>query len=141
MCMLDKIRAKRDGIYAIVRRRKAEKLWVFGSCARKEERLDCDVRRCGMIVRDGKCYAENPLPVLKITGFETFAPHQMRVVFNDGETRIFDGRTLLKGEAFAPLADADTFADCRLDYETLTWLDGELDVAPEFVYENSMTCH
>ena len=94
-----------------------------------------------MIVRDGKCYAENPLPVLKITGFETFAPHRMKVVFNDGETRIFDGRTLLKGEAFAPLADANTFADCKLDYETLTWLDGELDVAPEFVYENSMICH
>ncbi|MBQ8125320.1 MAG: hypothetical protein IJ173_05445 [Kiritimatiellae bacterium] len=32
--MLDEIRAKRDEIYAIARRRKAEKLWVFGSCAR-----------------------------------------------------------------------------------------------------------
>ena len=36
MCMLDEIRAKRDEIYAIARRHKAEKLWVFGSCARKE---------------------------------------------------------------------------------------------------------
>ena len=43
MCMLDEIRAKRDGIYAIARRHKAEKLWVFGSCARKEERPDSDV--------------------------------------------------------------------------------------------------
>ena len=34
MCMLDEIRAKRDEIYAIARRHKAEKLWVFGSCAR-----------------------------------------------------------------------------------------------------------
>ena len=92
-----------------------------------------------MIVRDGKCYAENPLPVLKITEFETLAPHRMTVVFNDGETRIFDGRKLLKGEAFTPLSDADVFANCKLDYETLTWLDGELDVAPEFVYENSET--
>ena len=91
-----------------------------------------------MIVKNGKCYAEAPLPVMKITGFKTCGPHQMKVVFNDGETRIFDGRTLLKGEAFAPLADADAFADCKLDYETLTWLGGELDVAPEFVYENSI---
>ena len=37
MCMLDEIRAKRDEIYAIARAHKAEKLWVFGSCARKEE--------------------------------------------------------------------------------------------------------
>ena len=41
--MLDEIRAKRDEIYAIARRHKAEKLWVFGSCARKEERPDSDI--------------------------------------------------------------------------------------------------
>ena len=43
MCKLDEIRAKRDEIYAIARRHKAEKLWVFGSCARREERSDSDV--------------------------------------------------------------------------------------------------
>ena len=43
MCMLDEIRAKRDEIYAIAKRHKAEKLWVFGSCARREERPDSDV--------------------------------------------------------------------------------------------------
>ena len=43
MCMLDEIRAKRDEIYAIARKHKAEKLLVFGSCARKEERPDSDV--------------------------------------------------------------------------------------------------
>ena len=43
MSMLDEIRAKRDEIYAIARRHKAERLWVFGSCARKEERPDSDV--------------------------------------------------------------------------------------------------
>ena len=43
MCMLDEIRAKRDEIYAIARRHKAEKLWVFGSVARREERPDSDV--------------------------------------------------------------------------------------------------
>ena len=39
MGMLDEIRAKRDEIYAIARRHKAEKLWGFGSCARREEAL------------------------------------------------------------------------------------------------------
>lgn len=43
MCMLDIIHAKRDEIYAIARKHKAEKLWVFGSVARKEERPDSDV--------------------------------------------------------------------------------------------------
>ena len=43
MCMLDEIRAKRDEIYAIAREHKAEKLWVFGSCARKEETPESDI--------------------------------------------------------------------------------------------------
>ena len=43
MSMLDDIRAKRDEIYAIARAHKAEKLWVFGSCARKEETPESDV--------------------------------------------------------------------------------------------------
>jgi len=43
MCMMDEITAKRDEIYAIARKHKAEKLWVFGSCARREERPDSDV--------------------------------------------------------------------------------------------------
>ena len=33
--MLDEIRAKRDEIYAIARKHKAEKLWVVGSYARE----------------------------------------------------------------------------------------------------------
>lgn len=41
--MLDRIRAKREDIYAVARKHKAEKLWVFGSVARKEERPDSDV--------------------------------------------------------------------------------------------------
>ena len=43
MCVLDKIRASRDELHAIAQRHKAEKLWVFGSVARKEETADSDI--------------------------------------------------------------------------------------------------
>ncbi len=43
MCMMDEIAAKRDKIHALARGHKAERLWVFGSCARREERPDSDV--------------------------------------------------------------------------------------------------
>ena len=36
MCVLDENHAKRDEIYAIAKGHKAEKLWAFGSCARRE---------------------------------------------------------------------------------------------------------
>ena len=76
MCMLDEIRARcacrgairspevakqraatrtqeaaREEIYAIARAHKAEKLWVFGSCARKEETPESDV---DFLVKFGK---------------------------------------------------------------------------------------
>jgi len=41
--MLDTIHAKREEIHAIARKHKAEKLWVFGSVARKEETPESDV--------------------------------------------------------------------------------------------------
>ena len=41
--MLDTIHAKRDEIHAIAKKHKAERLWVFGSVARREERPDSDV--------------------------------------------------------------------------------------------------
>ena len=43
MGMLDTIRARRDEVYAIAKRHKAEKLWVFGSCARGEETPESDI--------------------------------------------------------------------------------------------------
>ena len=43
MCMLDRVREKRGEIYSLAREHKAEKLWVFGSCARKEENADSDI--------------------------------------------------------------------------------------------------
>ena len=36
MYILDEMCAKREGVYAIAKRHKAEMLWVFGSCVRKE---------------------------------------------------------------------------------------------------------
>jgi len=43
MCILDMIHTKRDEIYALAKKHKAEKLWVFGSCARKEETPQSDI--------------------------------------------------------------------------------------------------
>jgi len=44
MCMLDEIRAKRDEIYAIARKHKAEKLWGLASCACREQYGDDELK-------------------------------------------------------------------------------------------------
>ena len=43
MKMLDRVREVRAAIYGIAQRYNAEKLWVFGSCARGEERPESDI--------------------------------------------------------------------------------------------------
>ncbi len=90
-----------------------------------------------MIVKNGKCYPDNPVPMMKIVGAQPCGGYDIRVLFNNSEERIFDGSTILAGEAFKPLRDEKAFRNFKLDYETLTWQDGDLDVAPEFVYANS----
>ena len=43
MCQLDNIMAKRDIIHKLAKLHKVEKVFVFGSCARKEETPDSDI--------------------------------------------------------------------------------------------------
>lgn len=43
MCRLDKLHRLRARIYRIAQKHKAHKVYVFGSCARKEDTPDSDV--------------------------------------------------------------------------------------------------
>ena len=43
MCMLDRVREKRDVVYKYADKHMIDKIYVFGSCARKEERPDSDI--------------------------------------------------------------------------------------------------
>lgn len=43
MCQLDELQKHRSQIYEIARKRKAKTIYVFGSCARKEETPESDV--------------------------------------------------------------------------------------------------
>ena len=90
-----------------------------------------------MIVRNGRCVAEKPVPVVKIVAAKSLGGYLLDVLFNDDSHRVFDGQVLLDGEVFKPLSDPHVFADYKLDYETLTWKDGEIDIAPEYVYAHS----
>ena len=43
MCQLDRLRNLRGELYEIARKHKADKVYVFGSCARREETPDSDI--------------------------------------------------------------------------------------------------
>ncbi len=43
MCQLDRLQQLKDEIHRIAEKNNAQRIFVFGSCARKEERPDSDV--------------------------------------------------------------------------------------------------
>ncbi|MBQ7773300.1 MAG: DUF2442 domain-containing protein [Bacteroidales bacterium] len=64
----------------------------------------------------------------------------MCLTFNDGCRRLYDFRLLLNGDnpLYLPLKDMAVFRKVTLDGWTVTWQDGSIDVAPEFLYEQGI---
>lgn len=60
----------------------------------------------------------------------------MLVTFSTGK-RLFD-TTKLQGAAFKPLSDEQIFAHPALFHGVITWNNGEIDIAPETVYRESL---
>lgn len=73
---------------------------------------------------------------MKITDVKILDNKIMILRFSSGEERLFDA-TELKGSAFEPLSDNRIFRDVSIDHGVVTWMDGEIDCSPEFMYEHS----
>lgn len=58
------------------------------------------------------------------------------VRFSTGESGVFDLEPMLDAPAFAPLKDKAEFDRVYIDFGALTWLDGNADLAPEYVYQH-----
>ena len=58
------------------------------------------------------------------------------LTFSSGEKRVFDA-TVLKGDVFAPLNNPAVFNNFKIVHGVITWMNEEIDCAPEFMYEHS----
>ena len=81
-------------------------------------------------------YADNLEEEITVKEVIPLDDGMMIVTFSTGEKRLFDAKTL-EGSAFAPLANREIFANPVLRYGVITWDNGEIDIAPEYVYYNS----
>lgn len=49
---------------------------------------------------------------------------------------MFDFKPLLEKPAYAALKDIDVFKGVYIDYGIPVWNDGDIDISPEYLYEN-----
>lgn len=89
-----------------------------------------------MYIKDGICYAGELVDGIEIIEAKPLPGRMLLVTFSTGEKRLLD-TTLLEGGVFKPLADEKIFNNPVIDYGTVTWNNGEIDIAPETVYELS----
>lgn len=95
-----------------------------------------------MRIENGIAYAENAKPLLKASAVKALADHKLWVKFNNGAEKLFDFSDLLDKPAFAPLSDEKVFGGVYIEYGVPVWLDGEIDIAPETIFERGedVTC-
>ena len=89
-----------------------------------------------MYIIDDICYAGEATPDIKVKEATVLRGGMLLITFSTGEQRLFD-TTLLTGSAFEPLKDEKTLADFTIFHGVMTWMNGEIDIAPETMYVDS----
>ena len=74
--------------------------------------------------------------IYKVTSFEITGSYRLKVVFDDGATRLIDFLPILAGPLYGALLDRNLFAQVRIDSEihTLVWPNGA-DFDPETLHD------
>lgn len=88
---------------------------------------------------DGIAYAGDRNPEMKVCGVRPMAGYRLWLRFSTGEARVFAFSQLLGKAAFNPLGDESVFNSVYLDYGVPTWNNGEIDISPAYLYENSVS--
>ena len=92
-----------------------------------------------MYVIDGIAYPKIKKELLKVVEVKTLPEYNLWIKFNNGEIRLFDFSSLLDKPAFVPLNDKTLFNAVSLDHGLPVWQNGDIDISPEYLYENGKT--
>ena len=75
--------------------------------------------------------------MIEVSQVETCPEYHLLVTFLNGERRRFDMTPYLQYPVFQRLKNTAFFSLARVDYGTVTW-PGEIDIAPETLYDDSV---
>ena len=83
---------------------------------------------------NGIVYADTPTPVLTVKYVRPLDNYKLFIRFSTGEEKEADISSLLDESAFKFLRDFNSFKDVYIDYGTVVWRNGTIDIAPEYLY-------
>lgn len=92
-----------------------------------------------MYIIDDVAYAEDSRPALRVCGVRPLPNHRLWVRFNNGNAKEVDFTPILNDPAFIPLQDEKVFSRAYIDFNTVVWNDGEIDISPDWLYKNGVT--
>jgi hypothetical protein len=72
----------------------------------------------------------------RVIGADYLGDYKLKVMFDNGQTRIADCSKWVGGGVFEPLRDKDYFQQFIVDGWTISWKNGA-DIAPETLYLES----
>ena len=90
-----------------------------------------------MYIVDDICYAGRPSSNIRIVDAKPLLGGMLLCMFSSGEKKLFD-TTSLTEPVFLPLQDETVFSNLKVEHGFVSWNNGEIDIAPEYIYEHGL---
>jgi hypothetical protein len=88
--------------------------------------------------QNGIVYADDPTPLLTVKYVRPLDDYKLFVRFSTGEEKEIDISSLLDEPVFGFLRDLSLFKNVYIDYGTVVWENGTIDIAPEYLYNTGI---
>lgn len=89
-----------------------------------------------MYTIDDKIYGKEKL--ILVIAVRPLDDYKLWLRFSDGAVKIFDFKPELWRVGYQPLKDKKIFDTVYVDYGAPVWCNGEIDIAPETVYDEGV---
>jgi hypothetical protein len=73
----------------------------------------------------------------RVKAVEPANDYTLRLLFTNGESRVFNAKPLLDMNVYKPLADLSLFKTVKVAYGSILWSD-DIDYCPDTLYSESL---